>query len=332
MMRIDFLKYKSDAKTTTQKLIVEAQATCKKKVLLMKTDNAKELKPSEFLLENETASQNIPPYSPESNARVEITNRTIVECARTLLQDFFTKSNIKDYKALWPEASRCAVYIPNRTLTKRTHESLRGITPYEILTGEKPDLSHLRIFGSKVKVALLQQSKTNKLNKKTWDGFHVGYAAGNSYRIFIPALDRVFVTKDVIFCEKLHREIFSTLPEPEDTEDNDDILDKNYSLKDEKGEIMHILKHLLKLSQKGLEHNIESEGLANEERYGRRIKKPSGIFALALLTAEHIQGNDSREVMNSVEQALKSPEKNEWVQSLREEIISLTEMGTYEIA
>ena len=70
-------KQKSDAKQVTQKLIVKAQVKCKKKVTSLRTHGAKELRPEEFLLQNETDSQDTPPYSPESNARVERANRTI---------------------------------------------------------------------------------------------------------------------------------------------------------------------------------------------------------------------------------------------------------------
>ena len=111
------------------------------KVTLLRTDGAKELRPEKFLFENEADTQDTPPYSPESNARVERANRTIFECARTVLQDLYIRTKYAEYKTLWPGAIQCAVYISNRTLSKRTHVSLRSKTPFEIITGEKLEVT-----------------------------------------------------------------------------------------------------------------------------------------------------------------------------------------------
>jgi len=51
-------------------------------------------------------------------------------------------STILAYLNLWAEACSTAAYICNRTSSK----SLNGLTPYEQLYGEKPDVSHLRAF------------------------------------------------------------------------------------------------------------------------------------------------------------------------------------------
>ena len=99
-------------------------------------------------------------------------------------------------------------YLNNRLLTKRTHKSLQGKTPYEIITGSKSDLSHIRIFGTKVKVAKTENYKRTKFDSKTWNGFHVGYAEAEAYRIFVPEIGRVIVPRDVTFFEQLHDEIY----------------------------------------------------------------------------------------------------------------------------
>ena len=44
----------------------------------------------------------------------------------------------------WAEAASTAVYLMNRCTTDGVHE----LTPYEILVGRKPILSHLKVFGS----------------------------------------------------------------------------------------------------------------------------------------------------------------------------------------
>lgn len=49
------------------------------------------------------------------------------------------------HQSFWAEAAATAAYILNRTLKK----SLDGITPFEVWYGEKPNISHLRVFGSR---------------------------------------------------------------------------------------------------------------------------------------------------------------------------------------
>ena len=47
-------------------------------------------------------------------------------------------------KELWAEAVDCAVYLSNCSPTR----SVWGKTPQETWSGRKPNISHLRVFGS----------------------------------------------------------------------------------------------------------------------------------------------------------------------------------------
>ena len=47
--------------------------------------------------------------------------------------------------SLWAEVVNCALYLQNRV----PHKSVVGVTPFEALYGHKPNVSHLRVFGSK---------------------------------------------------------------------------------------------------------------------------------------------------------------------------------------
>lgn len=42
-----------------------------------------------------------------------------------------------------------------------------------------------------------------KVDSKVWDGINVGYETVGVYRIFVPELDRVITSRDVVFMEKL---------------------------------------------------------------------------------------------------------------------------------
>jgi hypothetical protein len=73
-------------------------------------------------------------YTPEQNGVAERKNWSIVEAARAMLEE---KSLPKFY---WAEAVRTAVYMQNRIGDK--------VSAHERYFGTKPDLRHLRVFGS----------------------------------------------------------------------------------------------------------------------------------------------------------------------------------------
>ena len=79
------------------------------------------------------------PYTQAQNGRIDRENRTIIECARTMMIAKGVQKN------LWGEAVSCAVYLLNRALPSTSNKKK---TPYELWKGRKPNISKLRIFGS----------------------------------------------------------------------------------------------------------------------------------------------------------------------------------------
>lgn len=77
----------------------------------------------------------------------------------------------QEHRKLW-----CVVHAYNRTQTKISHKDVCAKTPYEILTVQKPYLSHIRIFGTKFKVLKRKKYRDGKDVPKFWNGVHVGYA------------------------------------------------------------------------------------------------------------------------------------------------------------
>ena len=73
---------------------------------------------------------------PQQNGIAERTNRTLVEMVKLMVADS------KLPKAFWAEALATTIYLRNRCPTK----AVKGKTPYEALTGEKPKVEHLRVF------------------------------------------------------------------------------------------------------------------------------------------------------------------------------------------
>ncbi|GKV01270.1 hypothetical protein SLEP1_g13835 [Rubroshorea leprosula] len=78
------------------------------------------------------------PRSPQQNGVVERKNRTILNMVRSMLR---SKNMPKEF---WAEAVACAVYLSNISPSK----SVQGMTPQEAWSSKKPNVSHLRVFGS----------------------------------------------------------------------------------------------------------------------------------------------------------------------------------------
>lgn len=126
------------------------------------------------------------PYSHQSNGRAERANRTLKEMVRAALAD----ADAGQY--LWAEALVAAVYVANRM----PHAD-KDVTPWEAVTGKRPNVSGFRVWGSKA-YALLPPEQQKGMYPKTTSGFMVGYAAdGRGYRVFDPKAKRVVARRDV---------------------------------------------------------------------------------------------------------------------------------------
>ena len=79
------------------------------------------------------------PRTPQQNGVVERKNRTLQEMTRTMM------ITSKIANQFWAEAINTACYTINRCMTRPLLEK----TPYELLKGRKPNISHLRVFGCK---------------------------------------------------------------------------------------------------------------------------------------------------------------------------------------
>ncbi|GKF31396.1 putative ribonuclease H-like domain-containing protein, partial [Tanacetum coccineum] len=80
----------------------------------------------------------------------------------------------------WTEAVSTACYVLNRVLVTRPHNK----TPYELLSGKVPKISHLKPFGCHVTI-LNTSDHLGKFEGKADEGFHVGYSAHiKAYRVY----------------------------------------------------------------------------------------------------------------------------------------------------
>jgi hypothetical protein len=121
--------------------------------------------------------------------------RTIVGVARAMIHD----QGLPMF--LWVEPCRTAVYIQNRS----PHTILGKLTPEEVCIGTRPDVRHLRIFGSICHCHVPSEKRT-KLDPTADKGILVGYSeASKAYCIFVPERGRIVVCKNMQFEERALR-------------------------------------------------------------------------------------------------------------------------------
>jgi hypothetical protein len=80
-------------------------------------------------------------------------------------------------------------------------------TPYELLTGNKPNVSYFRVFGSKCHV-LLKRTKSSKFAPKVYEGFLLGYDSNShAYRVFHKDSSCVETTCDMVFYKTIGSQV-----------------------------------------------------------------------------------------------------------------------------
>jgi hypothetical protein len=150
-----------------------------KRVKAIRTDNGSEYLNNtfrNFLKENGIRHQLNVEYNPKINGVAEKANRTIVEKARTMLQETSLKPSY------WAEAVNTAVYLINRSPTK----ALKGMVPEEAWTGRTVSLRHLRVFESRA-FAHIPKEKRKKWDPKSKETIMVGYCEySKAYRLIDP--------------------------------------------------------------------------------------------------------------------------------------------------
>jgi hypothetical protein len=89
-----------------------------------------------------------------------------VDAARTMLAEFKYPYNF------WAEAINTACHATNRLYLRKNLNK----TPYEILTGQKPNIKYFRVFGCKC-FYLKEGVRLSKFDTKALEGIFVGYSS-----------------------------------------------------------------------------------------------------------------------------------------------------------
>jgi transposase InsO family protein len=172
-----FLQDKSQTQETLKGFLRRAQNEFGLRIKKIRSNNGTEFKNSQIegFLEDEGIKHEFSsPYTPQQNGVVQRKNRTLLDMARTMLDEYKTSDRF------WAEAINTTCYAINRLYLHR----ILMKTSYELLTGKKPNVSYFRVFGSKCFI-LVKRGRKSKFSPKAVEGFLLGYDSNTrAYRVF----------------------------------------------------------------------------------------------------------------------------------------------------
>ncbi|WVZ70452.1 hypothetical protein U9M48_019121 [Paspalum notatum var. saurae] len=191
-----FMEFKDEAFGFVRDLVLRLRNESHKAMRAIRSDNGGEFRNSHFEnfyrdlgLEHQFSS----PYTPPQNGVVERKNRTLVEMARTMLDEHRTPRHF------WAEAVNTACYIANRIFLR----AFLGKTSYELRFGRQPSVKHLRAFGCRCFV-LKKAGHLDKFESRCLDGIFLGYASSSrAFRVWILEAKQVVGTCEVSFDETM---------------------------------------------------------------------------------------------------------------------------------
>ena len=258
------------------------------KVKVLRIDGAGELSKGRLLeqsIEDRTRLQRTNPHTPEQIGKVGKAQDTATNDAKSMLYDAELTNEFFGY------AFDYSVWIRNRLPTRG------GATPFERLTGKKPDLSGARVFGS---IAYRHVRKSERNNKLSWNMrkcVFLGFKEGvKGYFLLDAESGRVTTARTVKFDENSPGGRILETTEGEDNEED-------------------FTPHETAMVNSPEPRPTEQEGRAQR----RRRKAPT----------EWWKGTGSANL--SYGAAMRSPQCHEWKNAMQKELAALEAMGAWNI-
>ena len=154
-----FLKHKDEQFDAFKTYKAWAERQTGRKLKTIRTDRGGEFLSKEqkrYLQEHRIEHQTLMPYSPQQNGRAECFQQTIINKTESM------RHTVGLSDGFWKHAVGTAVHVYNVTPISKAE----FLTPKEMWSGSKPDISHLCIFGCAAYVHILK-GKRRKLDPKS---------------------------------------------------------------------------------------------------------------------------------------------------------------------
>ena len=253
-----------------------------------------------------------PPYVHQLNGTAERYNRSIMDTARCLLSE----ANIN--RKFWPEIIRTAAYLKNRTLAN----TIEKRTPYEILTGQRPNISNLRIYGSRVFVRVPEGKRESKWDRKADLGILLGYE-NVGYRVLIN--NKVIIARHVDIIEE-HVNLIGFRGKNEENDYQDEAKNNENNKGNDTTKIVS--------RESPSEQTITNRGNEQEtvlRRSDRERKKPDRYGETVVYTNCIYVNFVSADTPISYEDAVKSEDLLDWKQAMDKEMTCLMKNKTWKL-
>lgn len=254
-----------------------------------------------------------------------------------------TESHVPRY--LWNEAVLSATYLLNRSPTSALKDQ---VTPVELWTNQKPNISKLRVFGSKA-FAWIPSQLRKKLDSKSRMAIMIGYAP-SGYRLWDIERRQLFIARDVKFNENCFpfaeiQDVQSAVPlvfVPYDLEVNSEA-NENRVLQcieqegeDQTGDVEPVQENETPLEIESsitpalpshLEHgsNHDEESVRRSERERRPPGKWKNYLVGRIFTA--VQYSSDNNLLPDPPETFRDvsgrPDEEQWMKAIQEELMSL---------
>jgi hypothetical protein len=335
---VEFLRTRDEVPDKVINFIEKMKTQLGKKIHVFRSDRAAEYlgeKLQTYLKKEGIIMQCTVARSSQQNGIAERKNRTLTEAARTLL----ISSGLSN--RLWAEAVHHANDVFNCI------PSGKGKTPMELLFNRQPNIN-FHEFGSTVYV--LNTNQKRKLHEKAQAMKYLGNdKMSKGFRVYSPS-GKVIVTRDVKFVrEKSNSKVIVTSEKSEEDEHqkfgeknfqkfkdedlNDD--DENESVisissspqNEESDEINSDFQTPTGANQGHQSHQQQTVDLETpvRSRPKRQVQKPNRLNYF-------VSQNKMNELEpSSYHEATQSPQKDQWIKAMNEELNSINENQTWEI-
>ena len=262
---------------------------------------------------------------PQQNGIAERFNQTVVEMARTMLHHAHLPY------VFWAEAINTATYIRNRCISRALDE--QSTTPEERWSSQKPDISHLRVFGCDA-YALVKDQR-HKLEPKAEKCILVGYSTeSKAYRLWSNEKRRLIISRDVKFNECCGEHFNALLPSSISFIDTPNTPDISYNTPD----IVYDTPETPNITQE-IQEKDTTASTKSKKRLRKEIQSELGPYWGATATESSQNRIDyayayvaaSTTEPQTYEDAISSPDAAKWKHAMNEEYASLLENETWEL-
>eukprot|EP00963_Diacronema_lutheri_P012972 scaffold2152_cov336-Pavlova_lutheri.AAC.3 len=267
-----------------------------------------------FLEENGIYQQTSAPYTPQQNGNAERYNRTILDKVRAVLLDCGVD------KCFWNFAVEYCALVRNR-LPCQPH----GLTPFEAVFGQKPDVSNMHIFGETCYVLKTPANLTGKMDAKSKPGQFVGIEPGtkDTYRIWCDG--KLVLPRNVTFLgvtQKATAESDVTIADRSPLPDSSELLDSVPLVERQNSRVDHLeIAEQETAGNSDDSENVRSR-ITEERRYPLRERRPPQPYWTAnVCLTEPL----------TLDEALNSPQHDDWKLALQQEVSSLSEQDVFDV-